>query len=79
MERKKKWEGLNFKNPSADSLDSSLIGPTLPPISSFTLPTGISGATGPTGPTGATGITGPTGPTGATGITGPTGLTGVTG
>ncbi|MGA5660498.1 exosporium leader peptide-containing protein [Bacillus bombysepticus] len=79
MERKKKWEGLNSKNPSADSLDSSLIGPTLPPISSFTLPTGISGATGPTGPTGATGITGPTGPTGATGITGPTGLTGVTG
>ncbi|WP_410992779.1 exosporium leader peptide-containing protein [Bacillus cereus] len=79
MERKKKWEGLNFKNPSADSLDSSLIGPTLPPISSFTLPTGISGATGPTGPTGATGITGPTGLTGVTGITGPTGLTGVTG
>ncbi|WP_242784796.1 collagen-like protein [Bacillus cereus] len=79
MERKKKWEGLNFKNPSADSLDSSLIGSTLPPISSFTLPTGISGATGPTGPTGATGITGPTGLTGVTGITGPTGLTGVTG
>ncbi|AKR35606.1 Complement C1q and tumor necrosis factor-related protein 9 [Bacillus thuringiensis serovar indiana] len=87
MERKKKWEGLNFKNPSADSLDSSLIGPTLPPISSFTLPTGISGATGPTGPTGISGATGPTGPTGATGITGPTGpgitgptgLTGVTG
>ncbi|MDA1867333.1 hypothetical protein PDK12_02720 [Bacillus cereus] len=88
MERKKKWEGLNSKNLSASSLDSSLIGPTLPPISSFTLPTGASGATGPTGPTGvtgitgptgATGITGPTGPTGATGITGPTGPTGVTG
>ncbi len=79
MERKKKWEGLNFKNPSADSLDSSLIGPTLPPISSFTLPTGISGATGPTGPTGISGATGPTGPTGATGITGPTGQTGATG
>ncbi|MGX5516020.1 exosporium leader peptide-containing protein [Bacillus cereus] len=79
MERKKKWEGLNSKNLSASSLDSSLIGPTLPPISSFTLPTGISGATGPTGPTGATGITGPTGPTGATGITGPTGVTGITG
>ncbi|GAB6251593.1 hypothetical protein BCSAG_29110 [Bacillus cereus] len=79
MERKKKWEGLNSKNLSASSLDSSLIGPTLPPISSFTLPTGISGITGPTGPTGATGITGPTGPTGATGITGPTGPTGATG
>ncbi|MCH5459729.1 collagen-like protein [Bacillus cereus] len=79
MERKKKWEGLNSKNLSASSLDSSLIGPTLPPISSFTLPTGASGATGPTGPTGVTGITGPTGPTGATGITGPTGPTGATG
>ncbi|MDZ4542545.1 hypothetical protein CN419_02485 [Bacillus cereus] len=79
MERKKKWEGLNSKNLSASSLDSSLIGPTLPPISSFTLPTGASGATGPTGPTGVTGITGPTGPTGATGITGPTGPTGITG
>ncbi|WP_424577917.1 exosporium leader peptide-containing protein [Bacillus cereus] len=79
MERKKKWEGLNSKNLSASSMDSSLIGPTLPPISSFTLPTGASGATGPTGPTGATGITGPTGPTGATGITGPTGPTGATG
>ncbi|PED13424.1 hypothetical protein CON01_16765 [Bacillus thuringiensis] len=79
MERKKKWEGLNSKNLSASSLDSSLIGPTLPPISSFTLPTGASGATGPTGPTGVTGITGPTGPTGVTGITGPTGPTGVTG
>ncbi|MES5834619.1 exosporium leader peptide-containing protein [Bacillus cereus group sp. MG11] len=82
MERKKKWEGLNSKNLSASSLDSSLIGPTLPPISSFTLPTGISGATGPTGPTGATAITGPTGPTGptgATGITSPTGPTGATG
>ncbi|MDA2234081.1 exosporium leader peptide-containing protein [Bacillus cereus] len=79
MERKKKWEGLNSKNLSASSMDSSLIGPTLPPISSFTLPTGISGATGPTGPTGATGITGATGPTGATGITGATGPTGATG
>ncbi|PEA15092.1 hypothetical protein CON42_13280 [Bacillus thuringiensis] len=76
MERKKKWEGLNSKNLSASSLDSSLIGPTLPPISSFTLPTGASGATGPTGPTGVTGITGPTGPTGVTGITGPTGPSG---
>ncbi|PFL88249.1 hypothetical protein COJ37_30245 [Bacillus cereus] len=79
MERKKKWEGLNSKNLSASPLDSSLIGPTLPPISSFTLPTGASGATGPTGPTGVTGITGPIGPTGVTGITGPIGPTGVTG
>ncbi|MDZ4422254.1 exosporium leader peptide-containing protein [Bacillus cereus] len=79
MERKKKWKGLNSKNLSASSLDSSLIGPTLPPISSFTLPTGASGATGPTGPTGVTGITGPTGVTGITGPTGPTGATGITG
>ncbi|PEF69786.1 hypothetical protein CON33_03090 [Bacillus anthracis] len=85
MERKKKWEGLNSKKLSASSLDSSLIGPTLPPISSFTLPsgptgsTGATGGTGATGPTGVTGITGPTGPTGVTGITGPTGPTGVTG
>ncbi|AZV66531.1 hypothetical protein COA05_27645 [Bacillus thuringiensis] len=42
MERKK-WEGLNFKNLSASSLDSSLIGPTLQRISSFTLPTGPTG------------------------------------
>ncbi|WP_346817880.1 exosporium leader peptide-containing protein [Bacillus paramobilis] len=61
--------------------DPNLIGPTLPPIPSFTLPTG---ATGPTGPTGVTGATGPTGSgntgiTGSTGITGPTGPTGLTG
>ncbi|PFJ18925.1 hypothetical protein COI91_20105 [Bacillus cereus] len=85
MERKKKWEGLNSKKLSASSLDSSLIGPTLPPISSFTLPsgptgsTGATGGTGATGPTGATGRTGATGPTGVTGITGPTGVTGITG
>ncbi|HFF1840847.1 TPA: exosporium leader peptide-containing protein, partial [Bacillus cereus] len=70
MERKKKWEGLNSKKLSASSLDSSLIGPTLPPISSFTLP---SGPTGSTGATGGTGATGPTGATGRTGATGPTG------
>ncbi|WP_146737707.1 exosporium leader peptide-containing protein, partial [Bacillus tropicus] len=79
MEKKKKWEGLNAKNLSSSSLDSSLIGPTLPPIPSFTLPTGASGITGPTGPTGASGATGPTGPTGASGITGPTGPTGASG
>ncbi|WP_336769466.1 exosporium leader peptide-containing protein [Bacillus bombysepticus] len=88
MERKKKWEGLNSKKLSASSLDSSLIGPTLPPISSFTLPsgptgstgaTGGTGATGPTGATGRTGATGPTGATGGTGATGPTGATGRTG
>ncbi|PFR16474.1 exosporium leader peptide-containing protein [Bacillus cereus] len=76
MEKKKKWEGLKAKNLSSSSLDSSLIGPTLPPIPSFTLPTG---GTGPTGPTGASGATGPTGLTGASGATGPTGPTGVTG
>ncbi|PFC69907.1 hypothetical protein CN290_28410 [Bacillus cereus] len=70
MEKKKKWEGLKAKNLSSSSLDSSLIGPTLPPIPSFTLPTG---GTGPTGPTGASGATGPTGPTGVTGVTGPSG------
>ncbi|WP_306008292.1 exosporium leader peptide-containing protein [Bacillus sp. MMSF_3353] len=88
MEKKKKWEGLKANNLSSSSLDSSLIGPTLPPIPSFTLPTGgtgstgptgASGITGPTGPMGASGITGPTGPTGASGATGPTGPTGVTG
>ncbi|HEB2442517.1 TPA: exosporium leader peptide-containing protein, partial [Bacillus thuringiensis] len=67
MERKKKWEGLNSKNLSASSLDSSLIGPTLPPISSFTLPSGPTGSTGATGATGGTGGTGATGPTGASG------------
>ncbi|PFL02907.1 exosporium leader peptide-containing protein [Bacillus thuringiensis] len=70
MEKKKKWEGLKAKNLSSSLLDSSLIGPTLPPIPSFTLPTGV---TGPTGPTGASGATGPTGPTGVTGVTGPSG------
>ncbi|HHL0974448.1 TPA: exosporium leader peptide-containing protein [Bacillus cereus] len=69
----------------AAAFDSNLIGPTLPPIPSFTLPqgpTGITGATGTTGPTGITGPTGTTGPagiTGLTGITGPTGITGATG
>ncbi|KFN02742.1 exosporium leader peptide-containing protein [Bacillus clarus] len=75
------------------ALDPSSIGPTLPPVPPFQLPTGptgatgSTGATGPTGPTGSgntgitgpTGSTGPTGPTGGTGITGPTGATGPTG
>ncbi|MGE0980593.1 exosporium leader peptide-containing protein [Bacillus cereus] len=43
------------------------MGPTLPPISSFTLPTGPTGSIGPTGSTGIGNI-GPTGPTGLTGI-----------
>ncbi|MGE6501835.1 exosporium leader peptide-containing protein [Bacillus wiedmannii] len=63
----------------ANALDPNLIGPTLPSIPPFTLPTGSTGATGPTGSTGSTGITGPTGSTGSTGITGPTGSTGSTG
>ncbi|UYO18439.1 collagen-like exosporium glycoprotein BetA [Bacillus sp. 41-22] len=62
------------------ALEPNLIGPTLPPIPSFTFPTGPTGI-GITGPTGVTGITGIgiTGPTGATGIgiTGPTGATGL--
>ncbi|MED0876462.1 exosporium leader peptide-containing protein [Bacillus mobilis] len=61
---------------SAGALDPNVVGPTLPPIPSFTFPTGPTGATGPTG---STGVTGPTGPTGLPGITGPTGDTGVTG
>ncbi|PEL42702.1 exosporium leader peptide [Bacillus toyonensis] len=83
MLNKKKWKGLiPDELLSATVLDPNLIGPTLPPIPPFTLPTGT---TGPTGPTGITGVTGPTGatgvtgPTGATGLTGPTGITGVTG
>jgi exosporium-targeted protein len=62
------------------AFDPNLLGPTLPPISSFTLPTGPTGSIGPTGSTGIENI-GPTGPTGLTGIgvTGPTGATGATG
>lgn len=56
---------------SGVAFDPNSLGPTLPPISSFTLPMG------PTGPTGATGSIGPTGETGI-GITGPTGPTGLT-
>ena len=33
----------------ANALNPNLIGPTLPPIPSFTLPTGPTGGTGPTG------------------------------
>ncbi|MFE9081094.1 exosporium leader peptide-containing protein [Bacillus mobilis] len=35
------------------TLDPSLIGPTLPPTPTFTVPIGPTGNTGPTGPTGA--------------------------
>ncbi|PFV85107.1 hypothetical protein COL05_04000 [Bacillus sp. AFS059628] len=83
MFNKKKWDGLipdDLLN--APALDPNLIGPTLPPIPSFTFPTGPTGPTGSTGPTGQTGQTGPTGstgPTGPTGQTGPTGPTGSTG
>ncbi|MED1511897.1 exosporium leader peptide-containing protein [Bacillus proteolyticus] len=66
MERRNKWQGLNFNVNQFDSpFDPNLVGPTLPPISSFTAPPGPTGATGPTGETGSTGETGPTGPTGA--------------
>ncbi|MFJ1106816.1 MULTISPECIES: exosporium leader peptide-containing protein [Bacillus] len=54
---------------SGAAFDPNLLGPTLPPIPAFTLPTGS------TGPTGITGVTGPTGATGSTGPTGPTGST----
>ncbi|KFM95740.1 exosporium leader peptide-containing protein [Bacillus clarus] len=63
------------------ALDPNSIGPTLPPVPPFQLPTGPTGptgGTGATGPTGATGI-GITGSTGPTGVTGPTGATGLTG
>ncbi|MEW4320110.1 DUF4183 domain-containing protein [Bacillus thuringiensis] len=63
MLNRKKWEGIMPDELlSGAALDPNLIGPTLPPIPSFTLPTGPTGATGPTGPTGPTGATGPTGP-----------------
>ncbi|TKH97818.1 exosporium leader peptide-containing protein, partial [Bacillus cereus] len=39
---------------SAGALDPSLLGPTLPPIPPFTLPSGPTGVTGPTGATGPT-------------------------
>jgi len=80
MFNKKKWDGLipdDLLN--APAPDPNLIGPTLPPIPSFTFPTGPTGSTGPTGQTGSTGPTGQTGPTGPTGQTGPTGPTGSTG
>ncbi|WP_277998093.1 exosporium leader peptide-containing protein [Bacillus thuringiensis] len=35
---------------NAAALDPNLVGPTLPPIPSFTFPTGPTGQTGPTGP-----------------------------
>ncbi|PGC46241.1 hypothetical protein COM24_28450, partial [Bacillus toyonensis] len=45
MLNKKKWRGLILDELlSAAVLDPDLVGPTLPPIPSFTLPTG------PTGP-----------------------------
>ncbi|MES5893446.1 exosporium leader peptide-containing protein [Bacillus cereus group sp. RP43] len=67
---------------SGSAFDPNLLGPTLPPIPPFILPTGPTGPTGATGPMGITGVTGPTGatgPTGITGVTGPTGATGPTG
>ena len=58
MSRKDRFNSPKIK--SEISISPDLVGPTFPPITSFTLPTGI---TGPTGNTGATGDTGPTGPT----------------
>ncbi|MFK4013062.1 exosporium leader peptide-containing protein [Bacillus cereus] len=58
MSRKDRFNSPKIK--SEISISPDLVGPTFPPIPSFTLPTGI---TGPTGNTGATGDTGPTGPT----------------
>ncbi|PGU70411.1 exosporium leader peptide-containing protein, partial [Bacillus cereus] len=49
---------------SAGALDPDLVGPTLPPFTLPTVPTGDTGPTGDIGPTGPTGDTGPTGPTG---------------
>jgi hypothetical protein len=48
-------------------------------VLNFTIPQGVTGATGSTGPSGATGSRGPIGLTGAAGPQGPTGLTGSTG
>ncbi|PEC98263.1 hypothetical protein COD79_26635 [Bacillus cereus] len=50
----------------APALNPNLIGPTLPPIPSFTFPTGPTGAIGPTGTTELTGSTGVTDPIGST-------------
>ncbi|MFV5913212.1 exosporium leader peptide-containing protein [Bacillus cereus] len=82
MSKRKENDSKRF-NPddfiSAGAFDPSLVGPTLPPIPAFTLPSGPTGSTGPTGPTGDTGPTGPSGPTGDIGPTGPTGDIGPTG
>ncbi|MGE1043948.1 exosporium leader peptide-containing protein [Bacillus wiedmannii] len=52
-EHDSKWLD-SYKLLFAAALDSSVIGPTFPPISPFTLPTGPTGDTGPTGSTGPT-------------------------
>ncbi|TKH99964.1 exosporium leader peptide-containing protein, partial [Bacillus wiedmannii] len=44
------------------ALNPGSIGPTLPPVQPFQLPTGSTGATGSTGPTGPTGFNLPAGP-----------------
>ncbi|WP_243821153.1 exosporium leader peptide-containing protein [Bacillus thuringiensis] len=58
MSRKDRFNSPKIK--SEISISPDLIGPTFPPIPSFTLPTGNTGPTGDTGPTGNTGPTGPT-------------------
>ncbi|WP_182812948.1 exosporium leader peptide-containing protein [Bacillus sp. ME78] len=58
MSRKDRFNSPKIK--SEISISPDLVGPTFPPIPSFTLPTGITGPTGNTGPTGDTGPTGPT-------------------
>nr|WP_303660274.1 exosporium leader peptide-containing protein [Bacillus cereus] len=57
---KRNKDNLSHVFLSAAALDPQFVGPTLPPIPPFTLPTGPTGITGPTGETGPTGITGPT-------------------
>ncbi|PFF64880.1 hypothetical protein COA05_27665 [Bacillus thuringiensis] len=52
MSRKDRFNSSKIK--SEISISPDLVGPTFPPIPSFTLPTGITGPTGSTGPTGPT-------------------------
>ncbi|MED3051501.1 exosporium leader peptide-containing protein, partial [Bacillus thuringiensis] len=48
MSRKDRFNSSKIK--SEISISPDLVGPTFPPIPSFTLPTGITGPTGSTGP-----------------------------
>lgn len=55
MSKEGEFDSYEFLHGAA--LEQNSIGPTLPPIPAFTLPTGSTGPTGITGPTGSTGVT----------------------